>query len=462
MSISRLEGDDLGSCKKSFPILRFIMLCIQFLLIGCENNVNAVIPTIGDDYYSLPKVIGNIENPIVKDYISNVDYQDDDYTYTEILDYCYRQTDWDKTCPSPINISVHDSIVQRLTSIGIDSLVVQTYRDNQLFRVDSHVLDKEIPIYNLIPGLTYYYTVLQKVDDNTFHQIIDGLLEVDGRFRAIYVEGMHNFRDIGGYATLYGRRIKYDKLFRSAELQRQTNPSQGDITARGVNELINNLRIDVELDFGDAYTVSPVQNLIEFISDKKYNISYYDIGLNPESTGYTGERYKNCFDIILERLKQGKKVLFHCNLGADRTGTLAFILEALLGVNESDLAKDYEITSFFQGYIRRRDSDYVLDRNSGYPAMISYIKTHFDGENINEKVENMMLSLGVTHAQIEEFRQIMLEDNDDNLPTSIIHINANNYEKKSSMLGGSFNLSGIRMPYQQHGITIVDGQKKLK
>ena len=37
---------------------------------------------------------------------------------------------------------------------------------------------------------------------------------------------------------------------------------------------------------------------------------------------------------------------FHCAGGADRTGTLAFLIEALVGVSENDLSKDYELTTF--------------------------------------------------------------------------------------------------------------------
>lgn len=35
-------------------------------------------------------------------------------------------------------------------------------------------------------------------------------------------------------------------------------------------------------------------------------------------------------------------IIFHCRGGADRTGSLAFILNALQGVSEADLIKDYE------------------------------------------------------------------------------------------------------------------------
>lgn len=423
---------------------------------GCSKAATASIPMHGCDVDSLvPKIIGNIENPIVMDYITNVEYDDNDYTYTKVLEYCSIPTDWDKTHPSPINVTIDESVVQKLNNDEIDSLIIYVYDDDcQLVRRDVYELGYEVPIYNLIPDQEYYYTVSYNGVDGYNYFIDDGYLEVEGRFRAIRVEGMHNFRDIGGYKTIYGKRIKYDKLFRSAELLRKANLSQGNITKKGVDEIVNNLKIDIELDFGDENTESPLQGIIEFINDRDYKITSYDIALDTESLGFTGDHIKNCFELLLEKLKQDKKVLFHCNAGADRTGTLAFILEALLGVSESDLAKDYEITSFFQGHTRRRDMDSKPDRGSGYPAMISYIKTHFEGNNINEKVEKMMLSFSITQDQIKEFRQIMLEEYN-GAPSKIdIH------NDKSIMPASMYNMQGLRLLQQQNrGMIYYNGRK---
>ncbi|MBO7515848.1 MAG: serine hydroxymethyltransferase, partial [Lachnospiraceae bacterium] len=49
---------------------------------------------------------------------------------------------------------------------------------------------------------------------------------------------------------------------------------------------------------------------------------------------------------IIDELKAGKPVYYHCQNGADRTGTMGFLIVALLGMGESDLAKDYELTTF--------------------------------------------------------------------------------------------------------------------
>ena len=68
-------------------------------------------------------------------------------------------------------------------------------------------------------------------------------------------------------------------------------------------------------------------------------------------------------DKIFDYVKTNKPCFYHCAIGADRTGTLSFMLEALLGVSSSDIDKDYEITSFHTGsgsQLRSRiTTDYV-------------------------------------------------------------------------------------------------------
>ena len=49
---------------------------------------------------------------------------------------------------------------------------------------------------------------------------------------------------------------------------------------------------------------------------------------------------------IFDCVAKDEPVYFHCYAGADRTGTIALILEALLGMSQSDIDKDYELTCF--------------------------------------------------------------------------------------------------------------------
>ena len=70
----------------------------------------------------------------------------------------------------------------------------------------------------------------------------------------------------------------------------------------------------------------------------------------------------------------GKSIYFHCRIGTDRTGTLAYILEGLLGVSEEDRVDDYEL-SFFSGLVNRHRY-YSTQSNSSISKTRRFVYLH--------------------------------------------------------------------------------------
>ena len=99
------------------------------------------------------------------------------------------------------------------------------------------------------------------------------------------------------------------------------------------------------------------------------------------SEGESADIYQSTIRTIIGWLKEDKVVYFHCHGGSDRTGTLAFLIEGLLGVSEEDLSKDYEVT-YYSGSNRKRNS------STGwfYKPMIKYIRTFAPGGSITDQV----------------------------------------------------------------------------
>ncbi|MBR5388667.1 MAG: tyrosine-protein phosphatase, partial [Clostridia bacterium] len=50
-------------------------------------------------------------------------------------------------------------------------------------------------------------------------------------------------------------------------------------------------------------------------------------------------------------------IYVHCNAGADRTGTVAFLINGLLGVSFEDLTRDFELTSTYSARWRSAGED---------------------------------------------------------------------------------------------------------
>ena len=93
-------------------------------------------------------------------------------------------------------------------------------------------------------------------------------------------------------------------------------------------------------------------------------------------------------------------IIFHCNGGADRTGSLAFILGALQGVSEADLIKDYEFTS------KRLVNGYTEGSFRDFPGFLKAFHA-LDGDTPYEKARNFCLSAGLTNEEIDCIIQYM-------------------------------------------------------
>ena len=124
------------------------------------------------------------------------------------------------------------------------------------------------------------------------------------------------------------------------------------------------------------------------------------------SSAYSGmakdsskEAFAKAFRVFLDETNY--PIDFHCIAGADRTGSLAFILNGLLGVDEEELWRDWEVTAF-----QKEKIDF------GHRTRFSKLVKVFDafpGANIHEKIVAYVKSAGFTDADIEKFRSIMLE-----------------------------------------------------
>ena len=111
------------------------------------------------------------------------------------------------------------------------------------------------------------------------------------------------------------------------------------------------------------------------------------------------EAFTKVFKVFLD--EKNYPIDFHCIAGQDRTGAVAFILGALLGMDEEDLYRDWETTGFWNG------SAGFCHKN-----LFNHLVAGFDkwpGKTVNERVEAYVLSLGFTKNDIEKLRSILLE-----------------------------------------------------
>ena len=186
-----------------------------------------------------------------------------------------------------------------------------------------------------------------------------------------------NVRDLGGW-KVPGGHIAYGKLYRGARLSSRMSESAKEI-------FLDQLGISVDLDLrgikDSESRVGPVVDGAEYLKlPVEKNLG--------RGTGNTQELYQQAIRSIIGWLGEGKSVYFHCAGGADRTGSLAFLIEALLGVSESDMSKDYELTTFGPSNTRLRNYRATEDETHILYELITHLRKfgYPQVSNINELV----------------------------------------------------------------------------
>lgn len=191
-----------------------------------------------------------------------------------------------------------------------------------------------------------------------------------------------NMRDIGGWAC-DGGTVRYGLLYRS-----------GELAAADEDLFIHDLKIHTECDL-TADGVPAFPDKMRYIGHTSY--AMYSLA--------NTEAWRVNLRGIFEAVRYGDPVVFHCSMGADRTGTLACILEALLGVSQSDIDKDYELTSFYA--LRARNGSYQ-GGTADWAHLISAILA-LSGNTFRDKAVTFVLSLGFSAAEINAYRRAMID-----------------------------------------------------
>ena len=185
------------------------------------------------------------------------------------------------------------------------------------------------PIGKTLGGKTYYNQVPGVATPFANTELAGTLKPLD--FLRYIRTNTWNVRDLGGWAC-DGGTVKYGLLFRGGE------PSAADYDV-----LVKELGIKYDLNLrGSAeatWTKSPLGDDVYFVKADAYN--WYSLT--------NTEAWRINLQCVFDAVAHGQPVYFHCAAGADRTGTLACVLEGLLGMSQSDIDKDYELTTFYSG-----------------------------------------------------------------------------------------------------------------
>ena len=186
--------------------------------------------------------------------------------------------------------------------------------------------------------------------------------------RHLDLAGASNFRDLGGYSTADGRKVRWRRIFRSNHLGHLTEPdievlrglgvrSALDFRGReervealcGIKEIaVHSLPIEptvvaaLRAMRAEGKPLSPAA-AVEVMRDSYRNYVQHNT-----------PRFRALFGHLLE---DREPLVIHCTAGKDRTGFACALILHALGVSDDIIAEDYLLTNQFY----RRDASSSTD-----------------------------------------------------------------------------------------------------
>ena len=299
----------------------------------------------------------------------------------------------DGDCPRAVELRWSDDATNALYLVSVgDRMIAVSNRCS-------------VRVVNLEPGKAYAWSV----------RVPGEVDSVSGTFvtaadlpRLVFADGVPNLRDLGGWRTKDGSRVRTGMIYRSAGLRDSARKS-GDsllnvryepgarrVTGFGLEALAGDLGIRTDIELRSLKeTMGMDGSLVPGARWVKVPFTAYDF-IADDVKGRA--QFVRIFREFLDAANY--PVLFHCSGGRDRTGTVAFLLNGLLGVSEDDLCRDWEATAFGDAAL-----SFGTDR---IQRLLDYLHT-LAGRDVNAQVESYVRSCGISEAEIAAFRSIMLE-----------------------------------------------------
>jgi protein-tyrosine phosphatase len=237
--------------------------------------------------------------------------------------------------------------------------------------------------------------------------------------RALAWASCLNVRDLGGLRTTDGRRTRVGALVRADLLCRLNEEGRAALVAHGIRTVID-LRNTSEL----AADPNP------FAEASETGIGYLNLPITSSvnAAGTPAEGYCRGLDgsqreivqivSAIARAPEGG-VLFHCHAGKDRTGLVAAVALALVGVPDELIVEDYVVLGDFEALAREwvgwivRHTDDPFERARllrGAPpdpdvmrALLTYLHGHHGG------AEAYLLAGGAVPEDVAALRRRLVD-----------------------------------------------------
>ncbi len=237
-------------------------------------------------------------------------------------------------------------------------------------------------VYNLKKNTEYFW----RIDSGEAHSFsTDSVMP-----RWIFADGYCNIRDFGGETGKSGIKIRQGMIYRGPRLEKDT-PAEGQSVLRGLGIKTD---IDLRKEAVEKLNSSPLGANVKFILHPCFGYEEF-LKDNPENIKSLIEYFTD------ESLYP---IYFHCHGGQDRTGTLAFMLGAILGLDDNTLIREYELTM-----LSFPDKKLSRSRKDKIKKFLKILRNKNKNQSIGENAVDFLRECGVTENDISKIREINLE-----------------------------------------------------
>jgi len=206
--------------------------------------------------------------------------------------------------------------------------------------------------------------------------------------RRIRLDGAVNFRDLGGYRTEDGRRVRWGQVFRADGLSRLSDDDHlllGRIgirrvfdfrTAGEIEEAPDRLPADGSLAYVHLPVIHGRFDFVEAVRRLKMGDTSW---LTPDFmvNGYINniESFSGSWGEVIRHLieTEAEPLVFHCTGGKDRTGTCAALILLALGIPEETVIDDHQLSNIYIAELlpalNKMMSGYGIDPQKLFPYL---------------------------------------------------------------------------------------------
>lgn len=237
--------------------------------------------------------------------------------------------------------------------------------------------------------------------------------------RVLRLGGVRNLRDVGGYPTTDGRRVRWRRLYRSDCLDQLDAEGQAWLVHAGLRSVID-IRGNAER----------AERPNVFAASKTVAYRHFPLWVGPPPPDFEPdlrEGYLREVDLLGRRLAELLEellhsnmlpTLVHCHAGKDRTGVVIALILAAVGTEPHAIAEDYALSQTCLGpeyitetreWVLSQGWDWSVWEHTAWTPPERMLKTLAYIDERHGNVERYLLDHGLPRSVLHELREALTE-----------------------------------------------------